>query len=270
MPTAPATEVATIVATEAATGGGGLGTLPGQMAGVEELSTLVGLLIDAGLVPALSEPGPFTVFAPTNEAFAAVPPAVLGCIASNDDWLTQVLLYHVVPGSFPASVVTSGGVVTLPTLQGDAVVVNGDDLTVNGNNIITGPDVVTADNGVAHAINGVLIPPSLFDDIVACATPTGLATALPTTFAPGTETPRVCAAEEGDLRECYDSIGVDQAQSCDSCVADQIPTSVATCADLSAAICQAIATCNCGTCEGDLETYLDCAFQTAVSCSIQC
>jgi len=143
-------------------------TLPELASGVEELSTLVSLLATANLVDALAGEGPFTVFAPTNDAFEAVDSAVLGCIGSNPEWLVGVLTYHVLPGDYPASVVVTVGETEIATLQGEEVTVNGDDLTVNGIEI-TVPDALVADNGVAHVIDGVLIPPTLLDEILACA-----------------------------------------------------------------------------------------------------
>lgn len=139
---------------------------------VDDVSTLVDLLDAANLVDTLSGDGPFTVFAPPNSAFEDVDPAVLTCIAGNPDWLSAVLTYHVLPGSFPASAVLAlDGVTNVTTVQGDVLTINPDpeDLTLNGDVEITGPDALLADNGVVHLISAVLVPPSVLPEIVACA-----------------------------------------------------------------------------------------------------
>jgi len=147
-------------------------TIPEAASGVADASTLVGLLAQANLVDTLNGDGPFTVFAPPNSAFAAVDPKVLACVAGNEEWLTGVLTYHVVPGDYPASAVTALTMATdFATVQGEDVVVDPTALTVNTIEI-TGPDAIVASNGVVHLIDGVLIPPSLLPDITACATAT--------------------------------------------------------------------------------------------------
>jgi len=133
---------------------------------VSELSTLVRVLGEAGLVAALSEPGPFTVFAPDNDAFAA-----LDAIPDGDD-LSNVLLYHVVEGNAPSSALEDGEVETLLT-QSVKVDVRrswwrgGVFLTGAKNDDeakVTGKDIVAA-NGIVHVIDGVLLP-TLDGDIV--------------------------------------------------------------------------------------------------------
>ncbi len=120
-----------------------------------ELSTLVGALVAADLVDALSGDGPFTVFAPTNAAFDA-----LDAIPSGDA-LKEVLLYHVAAGKFTAEDLIQGRTVT--TLQGDEVIIQ---MNSNGTVFLNGSIKVElanieASNGIVHVINGVLIPPSL-------------------------------------------------------------------------------------------------------------
>ena len=138
-----------------------------------QFNTLASLLTKAGLVDTLSTGGPFTVFAPTDAAFAKVPKATLDALAKNPAQLKSVLLYHVVAGS-----VTAADVVKLnsaKTLNGSSVLikVNEGDVFVNQAKVTT-PDVM-ASNGVIHVINKVLIPPK---NIVATAKAAGKFTIL--------------------------------------------------------------------------------------------
>lgn len=118
--------------------------------------TLASLLKKAGLVGTLQGKGPFTVFAPTDAAFAKLPKATLAALAKNKAKLRSVLLYHVVKGN-----VSAAKVVTLrsaKTLNGKAVAIR-----VNGGNVLVGGARVTtadvkASNGVIHVVNKVLIP----------------------------------------------------------------------------------------------------------------
>jgi uncharacterized surface protein with fasciclin (FAS1) repeats len=123
-----------------------------------QFKTLAKLLTRAGLVNALQQPGPFTVFAPTDAAFKKVPKRTLNALLHNKAKLKAVLLYHVVSGK-----VTAADVVKLSsakTLDGKTVRirVSGANLFVNSAKV-TKPDVV-ASNGVIHVINRVLIPPA--------------------------------------------------------------------------------------------------------------
>ncbi|MEZ6015071.1 MAG: fasciclin domain-containing protein [Planctomycetota bacterium] len=121
--------------------------------------TLAQLVTDAGLVPTLQGTGPFTVFAPTDAAFAALPTATLTALMDpvNIAALQQVLTYHVVPGALQASEVI--GATSLNTVEGSAITVDASSgVVLNGaSNVITTD--VFADNGVIHAIDTVLIPP---------------------------------------------------------------------------------------------------------------
>ena len=128
--------------------------------GDESFSTLVTALQTAGLVDALSGDGPFTVFAPTNDAFAAVGEETLNSLLQpeNRDQLTAILTYHVVQGEYFAEDVAPGSY-DLATLQGDTVnVVVGDD----GSVMVDGASVIAADvdasNGVVHVIDSVIMP----------------------------------------------------------------------------------------------------------------
>lgn len=132
--------------------------LPGAIAGADNFKTLAALLEATGLDETLATEGPFTVFAPTDAAFAKVPAATLEALAADPDALTAVLLYHVVSGRVPASVATT---LTSATTVNGAMVglsVVGDALYVNNAKVVTAD--VAADNGVIHAIDTVLIPPS--------------------------------------------------------------------------------------------------------------
>ncbi len=121
------------------------------------LSTLVTALQAAGLVETLNGTGPFTVFAPVNPAFAALPADVLTRLleTNNRAILTKVLTFHVVRGSFRASQLTNGQ--TLTTVEGTQLTVS----IANGVVRINGAQVTTADveasNGVIHLIDGVLL-----------------------------------------------------------------------------------------------------------------
>lgn len=128
--------------------------------GDENFSTLVTALQTAELVDALSGEGPFTVFAPTNDAFSAIDADTLNSLLQpeNRDQLTAILTYHVVPGEYFAEG-TAAGTYDLTTLQGDTVnVVVGEDgtVTVDGATVIAAD--VDASNGVVHVIDSVIMP----------------------------------------------------------------------------------------------------------------
>lgn len=120
-------------------------------------TTLATAVDAAGLVPTLEGPGPFTVFAPTNEAFAALPPGVLDKLIQpqNKAALTKVLTYHVVPGKVTSADIKDGAV---PTVEGQEVTIStANGVTVNGAKVTTAD--VQASNGVIHLIDKVLLPP---------------------------------------------------------------------------------------------------------------
>jgi uncharacterized surface protein with fasciclin (FAS1) repeats len=122
------------------------------------LSTLADAVEIAGLARTLNVEGPLTVFAPTNEAFAALPPEVLEGLLADPEALADVLLYHVAPGRLLATDVilltelemANGQMVTIDTTDG---------VKVNNSNVIL-TDVL-ARNGVVHVIDAVLVPPTL-------------------------------------------------------------------------------------------------------------
>ena len=119
-------------------------------------ATLTAAVTAAGLVETLQGEGPFTVFAPTDDAFAALPAGLLDALLlpENKDVLTKILTYHVVSGKVMAADVTDGDV---PTVEGQTVALStADGVTVNGAKVIQA-DVETS-NGVIHAIDAVLVP----------------------------------------------------------------------------------------------------------------
>ena len=116
--------------------------------------TLATALQAAGLVDTLKGPGPFTVFAPTDAAFAKVPKADLDALLKDKAKLTAVLTYHVVPGKVMAADVKAGKV---KTVQGsELTVATSGGVTVDNAKVVKA-DVV-ADNGVIHVIDAVVIP----------------------------------------------------------------------------------------------------------------
>jgi len=126
-------------------------------------NTLVTAVQSAGLTDTLANEGPFTVFAPTDEAFAALPTDVMNALMmpENQDLLTQILAYHVVPGAVTADELTTGEVETLN--GGLAVEVTPDQVIVNDASVVAAN--VPASNGVIHVINRVLIPEGLEEEI---------------------------------------------------------------------------------------------------------
>ncbi len=123
-----------------------------------QFNTLAAALKAAGLVETLKGPGPFTVFAPTDEAFAKLPAGTLDDLLKpeNKDKLTQILTYHVVPGK-----VTSDKVVKLKsakTVQGSEVKIKAKDGKVYVDNAQVVKADIEASNGVIHVIDSVILP----------------------------------------------------------------------------------------------------------------
>lgn len=116
--------------------------------------TLVTAVQAAGLVDTLKGTGPFTVFAPTDAAFAKIPKADLDALLKDKTALTKVLTYHVVPGKVMAKDVKAGMV---KTVQGsDVTLATAGGVTVNGAKVVAAD--VAASNGVIHAIDTVIMP----------------------------------------------------------------------------------------------------------------
>ncbi len=131
-------------------------------------TTLVALVKKAGLVPVLEGKGPFTVFAPTNEAFAKLPKATVDAVTSNPELLKKVLTYHVVAGDYTAAKIADaskagGGTAELTTVEGEKLKasMDGDKLVLTDakgdKSTVTIADVKQS-NGVIHVIDTVLIP----------------------------------------------------------------------------------------------------------------
>jgi uncharacterized surface protein with fasciclin (FAS1) repeats len=124
----------------------------------DTFSTLVAAVTAAGLVETLTGDGPFTVFAPTNEAFAKLPYGTVDNLLKpeNRDQLVAILTYHVVPGKVMSSDL-AGKKLKATTVQGTVVDIDATDgVTVDGATVTTA-DIVT-DNGVIHVIDKVILP----------------------------------------------------------------------------------------------------------------
>ncbi|MDA8367885.1 MAG: fasciclin domain-containing protein [Actinomycetota bacterium] len=129
-----------------------------------DLSTLVTAIKAAGLVQTLEGPGPFTVFAPTNQAFAALPAGTLQTLLqpANKAELAAILTYHVVAGAYTSSNLPTG---TVKTVNGATVTVGASGGSVHitdgkGGTVQVTQANIAASNGVIHVINGVLLPPA--------------------------------------------------------------------------------------------------------------
>jgi len=121
-------------------------------------TTLVTALTEAGLVDALEGKGPFTVFAPTDEAFKKLPEGALDNLLKDKDALKNVLLYHVVSGDITSKQITK--LSDAKTLNGSDINIKIDDGKVMVNNSqVVGADVM-ASNGIIHVIDAVLLPPT--------------------------------------------------------------------------------------------------------------
>lgn len=138
-----------------------MGTIVDVASGNEDFSTLVAAVGAAGLAETLSGEGPFTVFAPTNEAFAALPAGLVDklLLPENKDVLTQILTYHVVAGKVMAADVAAGEVETVEGSPITIAVADGK-VTLNGSANVVATDVL-ASNGVIHVIDAVILPPGL-------------------------------------------------------------------------------------------------------------
>lgn len=125
--------------------------------GAGSFGTLVAAVEAAGLVDTLKGEGPFTVFAPTDEAFAALPEGTVETLLKpeNKDQLVSILTYHVVPGKVMSSDLSNNMMAT--TAQGGQVTIMTEDgVTVNGANVVQAD--VEASNGVIHVIDAVILP----------------------------------------------------------------------------------------------------------------
>lgn len=120
-------------------------------------NTLLAAATAAGLVDTLKGDGPFTVFAPTDEAFAALPEGTVDGLLANTDALTAVLTYHVVPGKVMSGDLSDG--MMAGTVQGKELTISTQGgVSVNGVAVVQAD--VEASNRVIHVIDGVLLPPT--------------------------------------------------------------------------------------------------------------
>jgi uncharacterized surface protein with fasciclin (FAS1) repeats len=136
------------------------GTIVDVAAGAGTFETLVAAVGAADLAETLSGEGPFTVFAPTDDAFAALPDGLVDALLlpENKDALTAVLTYHVLGAEVPSSDVAAGDV---ETVQGESITLSVDGDTVMVNDATVTAVDVEASNGVIHVIDAVLVPPSI-------------------------------------------------------------------------------------------------------------
>ena len=157
----PTTTVAEAPAATTATTTPEVATAPFDIVGTALSSVvftqLAGMVVDAGLTETLRSEGPFTVFAPTNDAFGALPVDALHSVQDDPDTLATVLTYHVVPGALKLADLKDGALTTVSGLDLE-VTHSGDDVLINGVPIAAG-DVI-ASNGVIHVMGEVLLPPS--------------------------------------------------------------------------------------------------------------
>jgi uncharacterized surface protein with fasciclin (FAS1) repeats len=123
-------------------------------------TTLAAALEAAGLVETLKGEGPFTVFAPTDAAFAALPAGTVEnlLLPENKDQLVAILTYHVVPGAVASSALTEG--MTAATVNGAEVTFTLEGGPKINGAVISAPDVA-ASNGVIHVIDSVIMPPAM-------------------------------------------------------------------------------------------------------------
>ncbi len=119
-------------------------------------TTLVAAVEAAGLVDTLKGEGPFTVFAPTDEAFAALPEGTVEALLADPEALAAILTYHVVPGAVMSTDLTN--MMTVATANGAEVMfMVGDSVMINDATVTTAD--ITASNGVIHVIDKVILPP---------------------------------------------------------------------------------------------------------------
>lgn len=116
--------------------------------------TLVTAVQAAGLVDTLKSPGPFTVFAPNDDAFAKLPPGTITTLVQNIPQLTRILTYHVVPGKLTAADIAKHN--SLTSVEGSPIRVNTSDGFEVKNATVVAPDI-EADNGIIHVIDTVIL-----------------------------------------------------------------------------------------------------------------
>lgn len=136
------------------------GTIVDVAAANPDFSTLVAAVTEAGLAETLGAEGPYTVFAPTDAAFEALPEGLVDALLlpENKEVLTQILTYHVVAGEVMSTDIQPGDVATV---EGEDITITTEDggVQVNGATVSTAD--VEASNGVIHVIDEVLVPPNV-------------------------------------------------------------------------------------------------------------
>ncbi|MBD2250137.1 fasciclin domain-containing protein [Nostoc parmelioides] len=149
-----------------------LGELANSAANQGQFTTLIQAVKAAGLTDQLAAPGPYTVFAPTDAAFAALPKNTLNNLLqpANKQQLVKLLAYHVLPGTFTSNQLKSGQV---KTVEGSPVTINVDPtnntVTVNGARV-TQADI-PASNGIVHVVDKVILPPNVPNNANTTPTP---------------------------------------------------------------------------------------------------
>lgn len=134
------------------------GDIVDTAASADQFSTLVAAVKAAGLVETLKSEGPFTVFAPTNAAFAALPAGTVENLLKpeNQEQLVAVLTYHVIPGKVMSSDI-AGKTAQVETVQGSALSIDATSGVMIDNAMVTTADIITS-NGVIHVIDKVVLP----------------------------------------------------------------------------------------------------------------
>ena len=130
----------------------------------DEHTTLEALIIAAGLADTFSADGPFTIFAPTDAAFAALPPGVLNAILADQNLLTLVLTYHLIGSQILSEDLSDGMAVTTINGQDVHVGINQDGVFINDAHVTVAD--ITANNGVVHVLDAMLLPPAPLSTIV--------------------------------------------------------------------------------------------------------
>ena len=151
------TSLAVLTCNSMALAGGHSKDIVDTAVGAGSFTTLVAAVQAAGLVDTLKGDGPFTVFAPTDEAFAALPEGTVATLLlpENKDQLVSILTYHVVAGKVMSTDLSNGMMAT--TVQGGNVtIMTKDGVSVNGANVVTAD--IEASNGVIHVIDAVILP----------------------------------------------------------------------------------------------------------------
>lgn len=162
-------------------------------AGNPDFSTLVTAVTEAGLVETLSGDGPFTVFAPTNAAFEALPDGTLeSLLADPEGALTDILTLHVIAGEVDSAAATAAAGTNVETLGGPvAVALEGESLTVGGATVVQAD--IEACNGIIHVIDAVITAPA-----AEAPAPTTPPTTAPEAAAGGESMPMPTRVDTGD------------------------------------------------------------------------